>query len=265
VSDWVVILLGIVEGITEFLPVSSTGHLLLVESWLDLPVHPSELFNVVIQTGAVLAVILVFAGRLKQMLRDWKQPAVLDYIFKLGAAFFITGIGGYTMKKLGLELPEAAAPVAWATLIGGVVILLVERRLGKKAGVENISWAVAVAVGVTQLIAAAFPGTSRSGITIIAALLLGLSRPAAIEFSFLVGVPTLLSAGAYKVYSALQQPGEPHEPWYQIILGTAVSAVTAFIVVRWLLHYVRNHTFVIFGWYRVFLGGIILCFLVLKS
>lgn len=264
-SDWIVILLGIIEGITEFLPVSSTGHLLLAESWLDLPVHPSELFNVVIQTGAVMAVVLVFAGRINQMLHGWKEPAVRDYTLKLAAAFFVTAVGGLTLKKLGLQLPEDAAPVAWATLIGGVVILIIEARLGKKTGIADVSWAVAMAVGVSQLVAAAFPGTSRSGISIIVALLLGLSRPAAIEFSFLVGVPTLLSAGAYKVFSAFKNPVEAHEPWYQIILGTVISAITAFIVVRWLLRYVQNHTFVIFGWYRVVLGGLILGFMVLKS
>ena len=263
-SYWIVILLGVIEGITEFLPVSSTGHLLLAEIWLNLPAHPSELFNIVIQSGAVMAVILVFAARIGQMVRDRNQPETRDYTLKLAAAFLITGAGGLALKKLGLQLPEHPAPVAWATLIGGIVILLIERQLRQKPGTSDVSWAVAAAIGVSQLIAAAFPGTSRSGISIIAGLVLGLSRPAATEFSFLVGVPTLLSAGAYKVFSALRSPGEAHEPWSQILLGTAVSALTAFIVVRWLLFYVQNHSFVIFGWYRVVLGGLILGFLFFK-
>jgi undecaprenyl-diphosphatase len=253
-----------VEGVTEFLPVSSTGHLLLVEYWLKMPSPPSELFNVVIQSGAVLAVILAFAGRVRQMARDWRLPAERDYIIKLAAAFGLTAVGGLGLKQLGLRLPETAAPVAWATLIGGVVILLVERALKPQTGATLVTWPVAIAVGLAQLLAMSFPGTSRSGASIIIALLFGLGRPAATEFSFLVGVPTLLAAGGFKVLSALRGPGEPHEPWSQILLGTAVAAITAFIVVRWLLHYVQHHTFVIFGWYRVALGGLILAFLVYR-
>jgi undecaprenyl-diphosphatase len=265
VSLWTVILLGIIEGVTEFLPVSSTGHLLLAEHWLDLPTQPSELFNIVIQSGAVLAVILAFAGRISEMRRDWRTPLVRDYMIKLGATFFLTAVVGLALKKFGLKLPESAAPVAWATLIGGVVILMVERTLKHQAGTTVVTWPVAIAVAVAQLLAISFPGTSRSGASIIVALLFGLSRPAATEFSFLVGVPTLLAAGGFKILTALRQPGEPHEPWSQILLGTAVAAITAFIVVRWLLRFVQNHTFVVFGWYRVALGGLILAFIVLKG
>lgn len=263
-SHWIVILLGIVEGVTEFLPVSSTGHLLLVEYWLEMPSQPSELFNVVIQSGAVLAVMLAFAGRLRQMARDWRTPAVRDYVTKLAGAFVLTAVGGLALKKLGLKFPENAAPVAWATLIGGIAILIIERALRRQAGTSLVTWPVVVAVGLAQLLALSFPGTSRSGASIIIALLFGLSRPAATEFSFLVGVPTLLAAGGFKIFSALRHPGEPHEPWSQILLGTAVAAVTAFMVVRWLLRYVQNHTFVLFGWYRVVLGGLILVFLVYR-
>jgi undecaprenyl-diphosphatase len=260
VSAWIIILLGVIEGITEFLPVSSTGHLLLVQHWLNLPTQPSELFNVVIQSGAVLAVILVFAGRIREMIHDRRNPVVRDFTAKLMVAFLVTAAGGLVLKKLGLKLPDNAAPVAWATLIGGVVILIVERVLRGKHGAEIISWPVAIAVGLAQLVAVSFPGTSRSGVTIIVALVFGLGRPAATEFSFLLGVPTLLAASAYSIISAVRH-GEPHEPWSQILLGTAVAAVTAFIVVRWLLHYVRSHTFVPFGWYRVALGVAILLLL----
>lgn len=265
VPTWIVILLGIIEGVTEFLPVSSTGHLLLAEHWLNLPKQPSELFNVVIQSGAVLAVILAFAGKLRDMARDWQTPEVRDYVLKLGVAFFITGVGGLVLKKLGMELQENPAPVAWATLIGGVVILIVERLLKGKPTASTISWSVTIAVGLAQLLAAAFPGTSRSGACIIIALALGLARPAATEFSFLVGVPTLLAAGGYKVLSALRHPTETHEPWSQILIGTLVSAITAFVVVRWLMRYVQTHTFVVFGWYRIVLGGAILGLLVLRG
>ena len=261
VSDWIVILLGVIEGITEFLPVSSTGHLLLAEHWLNLPQKPSELFNIVIQSGAVLAVLVVFAGRIRQMWCDWRTPAVRDYVAKLAVAFLITAAGGLVLKKLGLKLPEHPAPVAWATLVGGVVILVVERLLRGQTGAELISWPVAVAVGLAQLVAVSFPGTSRSGVTIIVALVFGLSRPAATEFSFLLGVPTLLAASAYSILTVMRDPTSVHEPWSQILLGTVVAAVTAFVAVRWLLHYVRSHTFVPFGWYRVVLGLAILLLL----
>lgn len=260
VSDWTVILLGIIEGITEFLPISSTGHLLLAEHWMKLARQPSEVFNVVIQGGAVLAVILAFAGRLRDMAIHWRAPATRDYVLKLGVAFAITVVGALVLKKLGLKLPETAGPVAWATLVGGVVILGVERWLRNVPGTTQITWTVAVAVALAQLLAAAFPGTSRSGASIIVALVLGISRPAATEFSFLVGVPTLLAAAGYEVLSLLYHPGAAHEPISQLILGTIVSAVTAFIAVKWLLRFVQSHTFVGFGWYRVVLGVLILVF-----
>lgn len=259
VNIWEIIILGIVEGVTEFLPISSTGHLLLVEHWLKLATHPTEMFNVVIQSGAVVAVAMVFWNRLKDMVANWKSPEVQQFALKIALSFFITGVGGLALKKLGLKLPETAAPVAWATLIGGFVILGIERWLRGKPGSNDITWTVAIAVAGAQLLAAAFPGTSRSGASIIIALIFGIARPAATEFSFLVGVPTLLAAGGYSLLKSLH---EPHEPWWQIGLGTLVSAITAFIVVRWLLQFVRSHTFVVFGWYRIVLGGLILAFLV---
>jgi len=202
-SNWVVILLGIVEGVTEFLPVSSTGHLLLAEQGLGLSQQPTELFNVVIQSGAVLAVLMAFAGRLKEMAREWRTPAVREYTGKLGLAFLLTAVGGLILKRVFPGLPETATPVAIATLVGGVVILVVERGLGKREGAVDISWPVAAGIGLSQLLAVCFPGTSRSGATIVVGLLSGLRRPVATEFSFLLGVPTLLAAGGYKVFSAL--------------------------------------------------------------
>jgi len=265
VSNWTIILLGIIEGVTEFLPVSSTGHLLLAERWLNLTTQPSELFNVVIQSGAVLAVLLVFWDRIRQMARDWRQPEVRSYCLKLLSAFFITAVGGLVLTKRGLEMPKTATPVAWATLIGGLIILVTEWVRRQKQGVADVGWPVAIAVGAAQLVAIAFPGTSRSGVAIIVALILGLSRPAATEFSFLLGVPTLLAASGYKILSALRHPGDPHEHWVQVGLGTLVAGITAFLVVRWLLRYVQTHTFVVFGWYRIALGGVILAVLIFNS
>lgn len=253
--DWVVvIILGIIEGITEFLPVSSTGHLLLAEHWLG---HHSEVFNVVIQSGAVLAVLAVFANRVKTLTLGWREPANQDYLAKLGVAFLLTAIGGIALKKLGLKLPKEVAPIAWATLIGGVLFVAVEAWLKKRPTTESITWTIAVAVGIAQLLAAVFPGASRSGTTILIALILGLSRSSAAEFSFLLGIPTLLAAGAIETLGALKGH-EPHESWGLILLGTVVAAVTAFVVVKWLLGYVRHHTFTPFGWYRIAVGVAIL-------
>jgi undecaprenyl-diphosphatase len=257
-SYWTVVLLGIIEGITEFLPISSTGHLLLAEHGLGLAVQPSDLFNVVIQSGAVLAVVLVFAERLKQLAFNWSLPANRDYGLKLAVAFLITGIGAFLMKKAGLKLPEDPVPVAWATFLGGIVILILEWSNRGRIGSPSISWTVALAVGGAQLVAAAFPGTSRSGACIMMALALGAARPAATEFSFLIGIPTLLAAGGYEVLSALKKNDTAHEPVGQLLLGIAVAAITAFLAVRWLLRYVQTHTFVPFGWYRIALGGLIL-------
>jgi undecaprenyl-diphosphatase len=260
-SNWVVVLLGIVEGVTEFLPISSTGHLLLVEHGLHLAIQPSEFFNVVIQSGAVLAVLLAFSERLRQMWINRSTPGVRSYVFKLGISFSVTVVGALALKKMNWKLPENPAPVAWATLIGGVIILVLEwlnrNRPAASVDPDPLPWTVALAVGLSQVVAAAFPGTSRSGASILMAMAMGVKRPAAIEFSFLLGVPTLLAAGGYSALSALRS-SQPIEPIGQILLGTVVAAVTAFIVVRWLLKYVQSHTLIPFGWYRVILGLFIL-------
>ncbi|MEW6156784.1 MAG: undecaprenyl-diphosphate phosphatase [Verrucomicrobiota bacterium] len=258
VPEWAaVICLGIIEGVTEFLPVSSTGHLLLAEHWLP---EQSDVFNTVIQCGAVLAVLVIFTSRVKQMLFHWRDAETRDYILKLATAFFITGVGGLVLKKFDFELPESALPVAWATLIGGVLFLICERWLQGRPLSHEITWRIAIVVGIAQLIAAIFPGTSRSGVTILAALVLGLNRPAAAEFSFLLGIPTLLSAGALQIVSAIRNPPEPPIDWGLLGLGTLIAAVTAFITVKWLLRYIQTHTFVGFGWYRIVLGVLMLLF-----
>ena len=255
--DWLaVILLGIVEGITEFLPISSTGHLLLVDRWLGR--HSSDLFVTVVQCGAVLAVILAFWSRVVHLALGWRDAKNRDYILKLALAFAITGVGGLILKKLNFQLPEKAAPVAWATLAGGVLIIALETWLRNKPLREDITWTIAVFVGVGQLLAAVLPGTSRSGATILMALAMGLKRPQAAEFSFLLGVPTLLAAGGLQIVSAVRD-GQTVD-WTMVLLGAFVAAVTAFIAVKWLLRFVQSHTFVAFGWYRIILGVLILLF-----
>lgn len=253
-----VIVLGVIEGVTEFLPISSTGHLLLVEN-ADLLPRQSDLFNITIQSGAALAVLAVFGGRIWGLLTRLAEPEAQGYVLRLLLAFVITGAGGLAIKRLGFTLPKEIAPIAWATLLGGVVIIAIEWALRGRPGRRDVTWAMAVAVGLAQLLAAVFPGTSRAASTIMIAMLLGLARPVATEFSFLVGVPTLLAAGGLETVQALRHPaaGPPTE-WGLLALGTVVSAATAFVVVRWLLRWVQTHSFVPFGWYRIALGLVML-------
>ncbi len=256
--DWIaVVLLGIVEGVTEFLPVSSTGHLLIAERWLHI--HQSDLFNIVIQSGAVLAVIPLFRQRFNQFLFRWRERATQDYALKIVLACVLTGGPGYLLEKRGFKLPEELQPVAWALLIGGIGFVVIEAWLRGKSLREQVTWAVAIAVGLGQIVAAVFPGASRSGTTILLCLLLGLARPAATEFCFIVGIPTMLAAGGLKIFKALHHPppGVAPEHWGMVLLGFVVSAVVSFIAVKWLLRYVQTHTFTAFGWYRIGLALLI--------
>ncbi len=256
--DWLaIILLGIIEGVTEFLPISSTGHLLIPQNLHWLPAK-SDLFNVVIQSGAVLAVLAVFTQRLKHLATTLGDPATRDYLVKLFVSFFITAVGGLLIKKLNIKLPETIPPVAWATLIGGFIILVLEFLHKDKPGTANITWAVVIAVALAQLLAAVFPGTSRSGASILMALAFGVARPAATEFSFLLGIPTLMAAGGYKILSAIKDGEAGNEDWAMVVLGTVVSAISAFIVVKWLIRFVQGHTFNGFAWYRIALGTALL-------
>lgn len=255
--EWlVVVILGLIEGITEFLPISSTGHMLLAEHWL--PHKQSEVFLAVVQSGAVLAVMVVFTDRVRQMLTKWREPETQQFIAKLAVAFGLTVIGGLVLKKMDFELERNVRPVAWATLIGGVLILIVEAVLKGKKLRDEITWPIAIAIGIGQLLAIIFPGASRSGSTILMALAMGTNRARAAEFSFLLGVPTLLAAGALEVFKEIRAPGPIPVNWGLLALGTAVAAVTAFASVKWLLKFVQSNTFNVFGWYRIILGALIL-------
>jgi len=253
--DWiVVVILAVIEGITEFIPVSSTGHLLVAEHILK--VHESDLFNIVIQCGAVIAVLPLFPQRLYKFIFEWRQKETQDYLLKIMTAFVITGAAGFILDKKGFKLQENLGPIAWALLIGGLAFLAIEWWLRGRKLSNEITWSVVLAVAAGQLIAAVFPGSSRSGSTIMLSLLLGLSRPAATEFSFLVGIPTMLAAGGLKIFKALHHPDPlaPHENWGMVWLATAIAAVVSFIAVKWLLRYVQTHTFNAFGWYRIALA-----------
>src|SRR5947207_6971639 len=252
---WIVVLLGIIEGITEFLPVSSTGHLLIAEQWLP---RQSDLFNIVIQCGAVIAVLPLFPERLRQFVFRLLEPGARDYLAKILVAFVITAAGGFVLDKKGFKLEEHLLPISIALFVSGVLFILVEWWLRGKVHQSDVTWPIVLAVGVGQLIAAVFPGSSRSGTTILLALILGLNRVAATEFSFLVGIPTMLAAGGWKIFKALHHAaGPPAEHWGMVWLATVVAAIISFIAVKWLLGYVQTHTFIAFGWYRIALAILI--------
>ena len=260
--DWLInLILGIVEGITEFIPVSSTGHLLVAEHLLKI--EKSDLFNIVIQCGAVIAVLPLFPERIYKFIFEWREKETRDYLLKILVAFGITGAIGFVIDKKGFKLPESSTPVAVALLVGGLAFLVVEFFLRGKKLSNEVTWTIAIAVAVGQLIAGTCPGTSRSGATIVFCLLLGLSRPAATEFSFLVGIPTMLAAGGWKIFKALHHPvaGAPKEDWGMLLFTTVVAAIVSFIAVKWLLRYVQTHTFNLFGWYRIVLAILIFAFI----
>ena len=253
-NEWMMTLfLGAVEGVTEFLPISSTGHLLLVEHWFG--VKRSELFNVGIQSGALLAVLLIYAPRLRAMVTGEMGKSGKQYLGKMVLAFLVTALLGLAASKLGLKLPENPAPIAWTLITGGILILLAEVWLKRHQGHEDPGWGTALAIGASQMLAAIFPGTSRSAITIMTGMFGGLSRSAAADFSFVLGIPTLLAASALSFFRQLKTTGvpDPHE-WVHLGLGFAVSSVTAYLVVRWLLVYIRTRTLSPFGWYRIAVG-----------
>jgi undecaprenyl-diphosphatase len=253
-------LLGIIEGITEFLPISSTGHLLIAEK-LGLGAR-SELFNTVIQAGAILAVTVIYWQRLWNLLMEFKRPENRIYACKLAVAFMITAILGFiVINKMGFKWPEEIRPIAWALIIGGVWILGAEWLAAKRPDHAEVTWLGAIVVGVAQIIAGMFPGTSRSGATIFSAMLIGrTNRVAATEFAFLVGIPTMYAASANQLYKYVKAGGAG-EDWTQLIVGFLVSAIVAFTAVKWLLRYIQTHRFTVFAWYRIVVGALLLVFL----
>ncbi|MEO7062509.1 MAG: undecaprenyl-diphosphate phosphatase [Dokdonella sp.] len=250
------ILLGIIEGITEFLPISSTGHLLIAEHWLGAR---SDVFNVVIQAGAILAVALIYRERLWQLVTGFAKPENRDYALKLIVAFLITAVLGFAVTRIGFKLPERITPIAWALIIGGFWMLGAEWLAAKQPDRTAITWRVAILVGLAQVVAAIFPGTSRSAATIFVALLAGTSnRAAATEFAFLVGIPTMFAASGYELLKTLRSAEGIHEDWVALVLAFVVSLITAFVAVKWLLGYIRSHRFTPFAMYRIVLGIVLL-------
>ena len=252
------LILGIVEGLTEFLPISSTGHLILAGDLLDFNDDRGKLFEIVIQSGAILAVVWEYRERLLKVARGaTSDPAAQKFILNLFIAFLPLAILGLAFGKA--IKANLFNPIAVATtfIIGALVILWAERREHKirVQTVEEMSIADAFKLGIAQAFAL-IPGTSRSGATIIGGLLFGLSRKAATEFSFFLAMPTMVGAAVYSGYKyrELFQPGDL--PVFAI--GFVTSFIFAMIAVRALLKFIANHSYVTFAWYRILFGLLIL-------
>jgi len=250
------LLLGILEGLTEFLPVSSTGHLLIAQHWLGTR---SDFFNIVIQAGAILAVTLVFRQRILELATGLGRRETRDYALKLAAAFAVTAVVGLPVRLAGWELPETIIPVAWALLLGGVWMLIAERLAERRNDNAQITWTVAVLVGLAQVVAGVFPGTSRSAAAIFIAMLAGLSRrSAAAEFVFLVGIPTMFAASGYALVELWREQGLGTEHWDEVAVAFVTASVTGFMVVKWLMTYIKRHRFTGFALYRLLIGAVLL-------
>lgn len=247
-------LLGIIEGLTEFLPISSTGHLLIAQHWLP---RRSDFFNIVVQAGAILAITLVFRQRIWSVITGFGDPANRDYAFKVIAAFLVTALVGLPVRMLGWELPETVTPIAWALIIGGVWMMFAE-HLAERRGDDNtfVTWKVVVLVGLAQVVAGVFPGTSRSAAAIFMAMLAGLSnRTAAAEFVFLVGIPTMFAASAFAFLELVMDGNLANEDWAGVSAGFVAATITGFIVVRWLMGFIKKHRYTGFAIYRILLGA----------
>jgi undecaprenyl-diphosphatase len=253
------LLLGILEGLTEFLPISSTGHLLIAQYWLGAR---SDFFNIVIQAGAILAVTLVFRERIWALATGLGDARNRDYAMKLALAFLVTAVVGLPVRLLGWELPETVSPIAWALIIGGIWMLVAERLAERRPDGTDVTWTIAVLVGLAQVVAGVFPGTSRSAAAIFIAMLAGLSRrPAAAEFVFLVGIPTMFAASGYTFLELATEGGLGGEAWADVGIAFAAATITGFMVVKWLLGYIEHHRFTGFAVYRILLGAALLFWL----
>jgi undecaprenyl-diphosphatase len=260
--DWALLLkavvLGVVEGLTEFLPVSSTGHLIVAGQLLGYTGEKAKVFEIVIQSGAMLAVIWEFRARFGGMLGGLhRDPAAQRFAVNLAVAFLPAALLGLAFAGAIKQHLFHAVPVAAAFIAGGLIILWVERspRRARVDRVDDMTWRDALKVGVAQAFALV-PGVSRAGATIIGGMLFGLSRRAATEFSFFLAVPTLIAAGAYDFWKSRALFGV--EDLEVLGVGLVAAFVSAFLCIRWLLRYIASHDFTIFAWYRIAFGVIVL-------
>ncbi len=264
------VLFGIVEGITEWLPVSSTGHMIILDEFIKLDCTPEflEMFLVVIQLGAIMAVVILFWNKIFPFqFRDKSKPVIeMDKIMlwlKIVVACIPAAVIGILFDDVFEALFYHAIPVAMALIVFGVAFIIVERRnqqgnrRAKIQSLQEITFQTALLIGIFQLIAAIFPGTSRSGATIVGALLIGVSRSAAAEFTFVLAVPVMFGASLLKLlkFGLAFTSGE----LVILIVGMLVSFVVSVFVIQFLMDYIKKHDFQIFGWYRIVLGQLCYC------
>lgn len=256
--------LGLIEGLTEYLPISSTGHLILFGRWIDFASSEARVFEVVIQFGAVLAVMWIYRERILQLIAgvfqgdgDSQRFASVVLIAFLPAAL----IGALFIGPIKRYLFDPAV-VAGALIVGGIIILLVERRttIPRIQAVDQMTWRHALLIGAAQCVAM-IPGTSRSGATIIGGMLAGLSRQTATEFSFFLAMPTMLGAATYDAWKHQHLLGA--NDLIAISVGFVAAFLSALLVVKALIRFVANHTLSIFAWYRIGLGSLIIVTLTL--
>lgn len=252
------LVLGVVEGLTEFLPISSTGHLIIAGQLLGFNDDKGKVFEIVIQSGAMLAVLWEYRARFARTLVGLtSDPVAQRFATNLVLAFMPAAVLGLAFGAAIKHHLFNATAVATAFIVGGVVILWVERssRAPRIDDVDQMTWRDALKVGFAQAFAL-IPGTSRSGATIIGGMMFGLSRRVATEFSFYLAAPTLIAAGAWDFYKhrALFERGDAGI----FAVGTAVSFVAAFLCIRWLIRYVSRHDFSVFAYYRIAFGAVVL-------
>jgi len=256
------LLLGVVEGLTEFLPISSTGHLIVAEDLVRFRLGSREAFIIAIQGGAILAVCWEYRARLLKMLRGLANDATEQRLaVNVVVAFLPAAIIGVLFKRVIDTYLFSPLPVATAFVVGGLIILWVEKLHAARDyqprvdSIDEVTVLDALKIGFAQCFSL-IPGTSRSGATIIGALLFGLSRKAATEFSFFLAMPTVMGATVYALYKARDQLHSADIPLFGV--GSVAAFIAALICVRWLLRYVSRHDFRAFAWYRIVFGGVIL-------
>jgi undecaprenyl-diphosphatase len=251
-------IMGIVEGLTEFLPISSTGHLILAGSLLGFTDDKSKVFDIAIQTGAIVAVVIVYWQRLRDTVVNLPSSAQAQrFVLNVAIAFLPAVVLGLLFGKAVKEHLFTPVVVAGAFIVGAFVILWAEKRstTARIHSVDDMTPWDALKVGVVQCVAM-IPGTSRSGATIIGGMLLGLNRQTATDFSFYLAIPTLIGAGAYSLYKERALLSMADLPLFGV--GLLFSFVSAWVCVRWLLRYIATHNFVAFAWYRIAFGIVVL-------
>jgi undecaprenyl-diphosphatase len=270
--DWMLLIkavvMGVVEGLTEFLPISSTGHLILAGALLGFDDEKAKVFDIAIQTGAIFAVVMVFWEKIRStVLALPSQRQAQRFALNIFIAFLPAVVLGLLFGKVIKAYLFVPTVVASTFILGGLVILWVEgwgraanennlpEREARITDVESMTAWDALKVGLVQCLAMV-PGTSRSGATIIGGMLLGLSRQAATEFSFYLAIPTLIGAGVYSLYKERALLSLSDVPLFAV--GLVVSFLSAWVCVRWLLRYISTHSFIPFAWYRIAFGLVVL-------